>query len=164
MRKYFWPVLAVIAAVAIQGNLPAWLSILGGRPDLVLVVLIAFALAENPEFGAALGFFAGLMQGSAVGMSMGSFIVTRTITGFLAGFANTRVFRDNPIVPTVSAVWLTAVCEGLFLLANPRAELLTAVRIVIGECILNALFTLAVCLILMQFETRRRIRMADARI
>jgi rod shape-determining protein MreD len=161
--KYFWPVLAIIAAAASQGSLPSWLSILGGRPDLVLVVLVAFALAAEPEFGAALGFIAGLAQGSAVGMSLGSFIVTRTITGFLAGFVNTRLFRDNPIVPTIAAVWLTAVCEGLFLLANPRAQFFMAVRVVLGECILNAMFTLVLCLILRQFDTRRRIKLADAR-
>lgn len=164
MRRYFWPAIAVIAAVAVQGILPRWLAVFGGRPDLVLVVLVAFALAEEPQVGAAMGFYAGLMQGSAVGTSMGSFIVTRTVTGFLAGLANTQVFRDNPIVPTLSAAWLTAACEGLFLLANPRADLLASMKIVGGECILNALFTLALCLILSQFETRRKIRLADARI
>lgn len=163
MRKFFWPTLSILAAVALQGNLPAWLSIFGGSPDLVLVVLIAFALASDPEFGAALGFIAGLAHGIAVGMSTGSFIVTRTITGFLSGLVNTRLFRDNPIVPTLSAIWLTAVCEGLFLIANPRAQLSVAVTVVFGKCILNAVFTLILCLILRHFNTRRRIRLADAR-
>jgi rod shape-determining protein MreD len=164
MSKYFWPLIAITVAAALQGNLPGWLSVMGGRPDLVLVVLVAFSLSADPELGAALGFFGGLLQGAAVGTSLGSFIVTRTITGFLAGFVNTRLFRDNPVVPTISAIWLTAVCEGLFLLANPRPQLLSALRLVLGECILNALLTLLVCLILRQFETRRKIKLADARI
>lgn len=162
--RYLWPILAILAAVALQGSLPSWLSLLGGRPDLVLVVLVAFALAAEPEFGAGLGFLAGLAQGTVVGMSLGSFMVTRTITGFLAAFFNTRLFRDNPFVPTIAAVWLTAACEALFLLANPRAQFVVAFRVVLGECILNALLTLVVCLILRQFETRRKIRLADARI
>ena len=164
MRKYVWPIIAILGAVAMQGSLPRWLSVFGGRPDLVLVVLVAFALASEPEFGATLGFIAGLGHSAVVGASMGSFIVTRTITGVLAGLVNTRLFRDNPIVPTVAAVWLTAVCEGLFLLANPRPYLMSAVKVVLGECILNALLTLLLCLVLRQFETRRRIRLADARI
>ncbi len=66
--------------------------------------------------GRALGFIAGLMHGSLVGFSLGSFIVTRTITGFLAGLVTTRLFSENPLVPALSAVWLTVVCEALFLL------------------------------------------------
>ena len=86
--------ISLIVAASIQGNLPRAISIFGAMPDLVLVVLIAYSLAEDPEFGATLGFFAGLIQGSAVGMSLGSFIVTRTIAGFAAGFLPTRLFSQ----------------------------------------------------------------------
>ena len=164
MRRYAWPVISLFVAAAIQGNLPAGSSLLGAKPDLILVVLIAYSLAADPLAGAALGFVAGLVHGAAVGLSMGSFIATRTITGFLAGFATTRLFSENPVVPVLSAAWLTAVCEGLFLLANPRVPLAHAGRVVLGECIYNAGLTLLLYWLLRALETRRKIKLAIARI
>jgi rod shape-determining protein MreD len=164
MRSYAWPVFSLLVAAGIQGNLPAGMSLLGAKPDLILVVLIAYSLAADPLAGAALGFVAGLVHGAAVGLSLGSFIVTRTITGFLAGFATTRLFSENPVVPVFSAAWLTAVCEGLFLLANPRVPLAHAARVVLGECIYNAALTLLLYWLLRALETRRKIKLANARI
>jgi rod shape-determining protein MreD len=164
VSRYIWPAISLIAAASIQGNLPSGMSLLGAKPDLVLVVLIAYSLAADPIVGAGIGFIAGLVHGAAVGLSLGSFIVTRTITGFLAGFATTRLFSENPVVPVFSAVWLTAVCEGLFLLANPRMALVPAARVTLGECIYNAALTLLLYWLLRSLETRRKIRLADARL
>ena len=141
-----------------------WLSLWGARPDLVLVVLIAFALAADPGFGAILGFAAGLVHGSVTGFSLGSFLVTRTIVGFLGGSVTTRLFSDNPAVPVLSAVWLTAVCEGLFLLANPRPNLILVGRVVAGECILNALLTLCLYWLMRYVDSRRKLKLVNARL
>lgn len=162
--RYFWPIAALVAAAGLQGNLPPAVSLFGAKPDVVLVVLISYALAANPEFGAGLGFVAGLLHGSMVGFSLGSFIVTRTITGFLASLVTTRLFSENPLVPVLSAVWLTVVCEALFLLFNPRPEIAIAFRKVAGECISNAVLTLLVYYILRSLNTRRKIKLANARI
>jgi len=164
MRKYAAPIISFLVAAGIQGNLPAGMSLMGARPDLVLVVLIAYSLAADPLAGAALGFAAGLVHGSAVGLSVGSFVVTRTLTGFLAGLATTRLFTDNPVVPVFSTAWLTAVCEGLFLVANPRVPLGHAGRVVLGECVYNAGLALLLYCFLRMLETRRKIRLANARI
>ena len=164
MRRYIWPTITLIIAAGIQGSLPGSITVLGAKPDLILVVLIAYSLAADPTFGAALGFVAGLIHGAAVGMSLGSFIITRTITGFLAGQVPTRLFSENPIVAVLSAAWLTLVCEALFLLANPRPHVFATARTVVGECIYNAILTLVVYFLLRHFETRHKIKLADARI
>ncbi len=162
MNRYAGPVIALILAAGIQGNWPRCLIVFGARPDLMLVVLIAYSLAEDPAFGATLGFIAGLIQASAVDFSFGSFIVTRTITGFLAGSATTRLFNENPIVPVLSAAGLTLVCESMFLLANPR-PVVSALGAVLGECVYNAVFALIVYWLIRHFETRHKIKLANAR-
>ncbi len=145
-------------------NLPSTVKILGAKPDLALVVLIAYALAADPTFGAILGFVSGLIYGSAVGVSLGSFIVTRTITGFLAGLLTTRVFSENPVVPMFSAAWLTLVNELMFLLINPRLAPAIAFRTILGECLFNSLLALLLYWLLKYVETRRKIRLVNARI
>lgn len=162
--RYIWPVIALVLVAGLQGNLPRGISIMGGRPDLILVVLISYSLAADPVFGTGLGFIAGLIHGSFVGFSLGSFIVTRVITGFLAGIVTTRLFSDNPFVPVLSAIWLTVVCEILFLLGNPPPSLGLALRKVIGECIANGIATLFVYYLIRHLETRRKIKLANARL
>lgn len=164
MRRYFWAIISLAVASQIQGNLPSGVSLWGAKPDLVLVVLIAYSLAADLEFGATLGFIAGLIQGSVVGQAIGSFIVTRTLTGFLAGLTTTRVFSENPMVPMLSAMWLTLVAEVLFLLANPTTGLVLTARKLAGECILNALLTLILYLAMGHLENRRKNRLVNARI
>ncbi len=121
-------------------------------------------LQNDPVFGAALGFIAGLIHGSSVGQSMGSFIVTRTTTGFLAGLITSRLFGENPIVTILSTGALTIVCEIIFLLVNPRPLLYIAVQTIIGETIYNIIFALLFYIFLRYITTRRKIRLANARI
>lgn len=163
MKRYLLPIACLFLAAGIQGNLPQSISIMGGMPDLVLVVIIAFSLAEDPSFGAFLGFVGGLIQGSAVGMGLGTLIATRTITGFLASLVSTRLFSENAIVPTLSALWLTAVCGGLFHLFNPRLPAPEAIGVVAGQSIHNVIFTFLIYTMLQQFETRRRNKLINSR-
>ena len=164
MKRYIWFAISLVAAAGLQGNLPASISIWGGKPDLLLVVLIAYALAADPATGAAMGFVTGLIHGSAVGLALGSFIVTRTIVGFLAGLVTSRLFSQNPIVPMLSAAWLTFVSEGLFLLANPRPNLVLVAGRIGGECISNAFLTLLLYWVMRFLDNRRKIKLVDARI
>ena len=162
--RYIRPAIVLIIAAGLQGNLPQALSIMGAKPDLVLVVLISYSLAADPTVGALLGFYAGLLEGAFVGYSLGSFMVTRTITGFLAGLVNTRLFSENPFVPVLSALWLTLVCEGMFLLGNPPESVGLAARKLIGECVANGIAILLVYYLVRQMETNRKIRLANARL
>lgn len=164
MMRYIWPIISLFLAAGIQGNLPMSISIFGAMPDLVLVVLIAYALAQDPEFGVTLGFIAGLIHGCSVGLTVGSFIATRAITGFIAGLVSTRLFSENAIVPTFSVLWLTAVCGGLFQLFNPRLELSKVLGILAGQCILNAIFTFLLYLTIRQFDNRRKNKLVNARL
>ncbi len=163
MKRYVWPIICLLVAAGVQGNLPACISIMGAMPDLVLVVLICFALAEDPEFGATLGFVAGLIQGSVVGMGTGSLIVTRTITGFAAGMVSTRLFSANPIVPAFSVMWLTVMCGALFQLVNPRLAGPRAAEVIAGQCIQNVIFTFVIYTVIQFLETRRKNRIINSR-
>lgn len=163
MNRYFWPILSLLVAAGLQGNLPARLELLGAKPDLILVVLVAYSLSAGVEFGAFLGFVAGLIHGSAVGVGVGSFIVTRTIVGLLAGLATARLFSDSPIVTAASTVALTLACELMFLLANPRPLMGSALVSIVGECVWNVLLALVFYSFARRLRTRRKIRLAIER-
>ncbi len=160
---YLKALLCLAAAVAVQGTVPASLNLFGARCDVVLVVLIAFSLAADPLHGALIGFIAGLLQGSAVGLSLGSFIVTRTLVGFFAGVTTTRFFSENPIVTVASAFWLTLACEIMFLMGNPGVPFAWAVWKTLGEGVLNSVLSFILYLVIQQLHTHGQIRKAVIR-
>lgn len=164
MRNYILPMLLILLAAGLQGNLPEWMLIKGGQPDLILVALIATALMLDPTTGAVLGFFAGLVQGSIVSDSLGSFIVTRTIIGYAAGTLTVRMFSDNPVVPVIAAGGLTFVGEFIFLLANPTPNLIGAINTILAKSLYDSLLTIIVFWFLRWMEVRRKIKMASARL
>lgn len=164
MKSKIVPVLCLLAAAGVQANLPSGIDILGSGPNIVLVVLIAFSLASDASSGLVLGFAAGLIEGSVVGSSMSSFIVTRTIAGFIAGISTITFFSVNPVVSIVTTAWLTVACELLFVLANPAASLLVAARTIAGEAIWNSLLSFLLVFVLRYFGSRRRIRISDFRV
>ncbi len=164
MQRYLLPSLLILLAAAIQGNLPDWLIIKGGQPDLILVALIATALTLDPATGAVLGFVAGLVHGAITGESLGSFIVTRTIIGYAAGSLTVRLFSDNPVVPVLAAGGLTFAGEFIFLLANPTPDLIGGVNMILAKSLYDSLLTIFVFWFLRWTEIRRKIKMASARL
>ena len=164
MQRLGLPILLVLVASAVQGDLPPWLVLKGGRPDFVLVVLIATALTLDPVSGAVLGFIAGMVHGSIVGYSLGSFVVSRTVIGFLAGSVTIRLFSENPVVPVLAAGGLTFLGEAVFLLSNPTPDLLASLNVALAKSLFNSLLTLVAYWLLRWIEVRRKIKMAEARL
>ncbi|MGQ9454285.1 MAG: hypothetical protein ACUVT8_11930 [Armatimonadota bacterium] len=156
--------LLLVVAIGFQGSLPGSLSLFGAKPDLVLVILIIYSLFMEPITATGIGLIAGALHGFAVGTSLGSFIFTRMLTGFLAGFSTVHVFSENLLVPAVSALILTAVCEGVFLLANPIVATAHAWRIILGESICNACLVFVICWLMRVVESRRKMKIMDSRI
>lgn len=79
----------VMFAVTVQlGVLPA-VAIADVVPNLVLVVVIAFALARGPEYGALVGFAAGLVLDLAPPADhiAGRWALAFVVVGYLAGVA-----------------------------------------------------------------------------
>jgi rod shape-determining protein MreD len=79
----------VLAAVTVQlGVLPS-IAIADVVPNLVLVVVIGFALARGPEYGALLGFAAGLALDLAppADHTAGRWALAFVVVGYLAGLA-----------------------------------------------------------------------------
>lgn len=72
--------LVLLTALLFQAVVAPVVSIGGFRPDLVLVTVVAFALADGPATGARYGFFAGL---SADLLSGGTQLVGITALVFL---------------------------------------------------------------------------------
>jgi rod shape-determining protein MreD len=80
-------VLLVLLAAVLQVSLFSSLTMDGVTPDLALLVVIAAALARGPEYGAVLGFVAGLLVDVAppADNTVGRWALAFVVSGYLAG-------------------------------------------------------------------------------
>ncbi|GIV21813.1 MAG: hypothetical protein KatS3mg023_3564 [Armatimonadota bacterium] len=146
MRVPVWMqlVLLMLLATAVQGSFAHHLRVWGVQPDLNKVVLICIAVNTPVHVATACGFFSGWLMGTVVGMSVGSYLVSRMVLGAALGLLELRVFRHNPIVMVFSALTGSMLCEAVFFLFSPQPNVSRWVYQAAGESIYNLLFVLPV--------------------
>lgn len=88
-------------AVLLQVTLLSQFSIAGARPDVVLLVVLAFAFVHGPDDGAIVGFAGGLALDVFISTPFGFTAFTYTVVGYAVGTWTAGVVR--------SAWWLAAV-------------------------------------------------------
>lgn len=77
------------------------------RPDLVLLVVVMWALVGGPVQGGIIGVLGGLVVDLFSGRFVGMGILTKAVIGILVGWLEPRFFKDNVIVPVSFAVGAT---------------------------------------------------------
>ncbi len=121
----------VTYALAIfQNTLGGFIAIWGVAPDLLLVWTICMGLLSGRHVGALVGFGSGLMEGGLQQTAIGALAISKTVSGFGAGVLTGKMFRENWLVPIVSAGVLTAINEAIFLVLYRAADWSQAGRIV----------------------------------
>jgi rod shape-determining protein MreD len=75
----------IFVAAVIQVSILNSVTVIGGTPDLLLLSLCAVALLRGSIFGAACGFFAGLVVDTATLETMGVTALLLTVAGYWIG-------------------------------------------------------------------------------
>ena len=94
-------------AVIVQVTIVSSIGILGGSPDLVLVLLVAVALSTGSIFGAFSGFWAGLVLDIAQLGTLGFTSLLLTLAGFWIGRYGETTGRDRAHAPLLSVAVVT---------------------------------------------------------
>ena len=153
LRRALLSVAVLLTALLLQSTVLSRLPLPGGAPDLLLVVVVAFALTEGPLSGTLTGFTAGLLTDLGADHELGRTALALALVGYGAGLVH-----DDPsygtsgerstLVPflvvglgAVAAVTVYA-AEGL---------LLGDARITGGAWISALLGTAAYCVLLTPF-------------
>ena len=125
-RRLALGALTVLLALLLQTTVVARLPLPGSPPDLLLVLVVAYALAEGSASGMLTGFTAGLLADLGADAELGRLALVYVVVGYLAGLAAGETERST-LLPFV-VVGLSAAgalvlyaAEG-FLLGDPRAS------------------------------------------
>lgn len=128
---------AVLHQEAVHG-----MALFGMKPDLLLTVSLTVAVNSTPKGGALAGFLGGWLQGALAGANLTHYILTRTVTCFLASLAGgTELKVTMPICAAIVALATILAQVGLMFLA-PSPDLAASLRDTMGTALYNGLLSM----------------------
>ncbi len=132
-------------AAIMQVSIFAQVHVLGGVPDVLLVMLVAVALLRGAIVGACGGFFAGLLVDTASLGKLGLTSLVLTIAGYWIGRYGETTGRDRVHAPFLSVAVVTILYSlGLLLVhfvLGERAPAGTMLRGLLPAIAMNLLLT-----------------------
>ena len=141
---------ALLFLVAIvQVSLLANVDVFGGMPNLLLVTIVSVALLRGSIFGAAGGFFGGLLVDTANLETLGLTSLVLTVGGYWIGRYGETTGRDRTHAPFVSVAVATILVQlGALILHYLLGDDVSAKRVLLEtlppKVALNLLLTLPV--------------------
>lgn len=105
VQRFLLGASSIITALLLQATVIERLPLPGAAPDLVLVLVIAFALAEGPMTGMTTGFVAGLLADGLSAHELGRMALAYALAGYVTG---TLQDDDHSALQPFVAVFLGA--------------------------------------------------------
>ena len=144
MRRGALFALTLLTAVLLQTTVFAKLRILDVSPDLLLVVVISFALLEGPTVGSVLGFSGGFMRDLLLDAPSGLTGLSYLLVGYMVGVARPYIGSSTIFVPLAGIFAGTMVATGLYeifqaLLGARTPPLSRAIQVVVLTAVYNTL-------------------------
>lgn len=140
----------IVAAVglyvagALQQALSPRMSIFGVEPEFMLIFLSCACLFMRRSGGTVLGFFTGVVQGALVGVNLMHFVISRTVTGFLAGWSSDWGYQPNSFVAAFVTAVLTIFSQLLLMFLAPPAGIARYLADTMGTAVYNGVLAVPV--------------------
>lgn len=123
---------AVVTAAALLQT--TWLEharFLGVLPDIMVLLVVYFALREGEEWAMLTAVLGGVFQDVAGNTALGHHVLGLAVVGFVIGRVTTRLITEHPAVK-VGLVFLSSVAAGVIYtgiqyVQRPGTPLLTVV-------------------------------------
>lgn len=163
MSLYFGIPILLVAAV-LQSVWVEGIQILGGRPDLALLLTVTWAIIRGANEGAVWGFVAGIFCDLLSGGAFGMWTLALTAVGFLAGQPWVHALGPTLIRLALMSALGTLVGHGILLLTMAvlgySVDLGRAVQTVAGPAsLLNFLLSPFAFTFLVWFHKRTQPRL-----
>ncbi|MCA1823683.1 MAG: rod shape-determining protein MreD [Mycobacteriales bacterium] len=139
-------VASLLTALVLQTTVFAWLPLFGARPNVVLVLVVCFALSDGPGVGTIVGFAAGLSVDLLSDHTLGLRALVYCVTGWAAGTVRAMIDRFSTTTPIIVVAAAAAVAEVAYaafgaLLGDPRAAFAPVARGLPFACLYDVILT-----------------------
>lgn len=142
----------LLLATLLQSLAGQHLPVIGSRPDVPLVVVLAWAMLRGSSEGATAGFLGGLLLDSVSYTPFGLHGALMGLAGYLTGLMETNFYRGNVgfflgTAALATLVYHTAAYLGLQALGHTLPPVDQVVRLAVPAAVLNALLLIPVFLL-----------------
>ena len=134
--RFLLGAVSVLLALLVQSTVLAALPLPGAAPELLVVLVVAFALAEGPFSGAVTGFVAGLCADLLADHALGRLALVLAVVGHLAG----QVHDDTERSTLLPFAVVGAAAAGAVLLYAAEGAVLGDARVG-GAAVVRSLAT-----------------------
>jgi rod shape-determining protein MreD len=100
MRNLFLGIILLVTFV-LQSTFFNYIKIMGVKPDLLLVIVVIYALHNEEKSGGLFGFAAGLLQDIITGKYLGLNSFTKGIIAFFVSHMEQKIYKENIIIPVM---------------------------------------------------------------
>jgi len=145
LRNVLW-IVAVVSAALVQTTWPDLLKIQGATPELVLMLVVYFAIASGEERAMFTGAVGGIYQDVASKAVLGHNILCLAVVGYAVGRFATRLVTDHPAVKA-GLVLLAGIAHGVLhtvitYIQHPETPVVaTIISVVVPASFYTALIT-----------------------
>jgi len=96
----------IVVALLIQLTLINSITILGLKPDLMMVVVVVFSLLKGEKEGTISGFASGLLQDIFSTGLLGINALAKTVIGFTCGILREKIFHEHILflIPVITFI------------------------------------------------------------
>lgn len=110
-----WAVSVMLTAL-LEAQWPYLLRVQGVVPQLVLILVVYFAIVDGEERAMFTGLLGGIFQEVATDETLGHRVICLVLLGYVAGTMSRRLITENPAVKA-SAVFVASVVHGFLYLS-----------------------------------------------
>ncbi len=115
-RDYILWLVCIVFAALIQTNWPEILRFQEVSPDIIIVLVVYFAIAYGEERAMFTGVIGGLYQDVAVNTTLGHHVLCYVVIGYTIGTLATRLISEHAAVKA-GLVLLASFCQGVIFVA-----------------------------------------------
>ena len=142
MKKNVLWLVVVITAALVQTTLLDAIKLQGVLPDLMLLLVVYFGIADGEERAMWTGVVGGLYQDIAGDVVIGHHVLCNVIVGYAAGRIATRLITEHPAVK-IGSVFFASIVYGLLdtSITYVQQPGVGAIRMIASSVIPSAFYT-----------------------
>lgn len=117
MLNYVLTFLILILNFIFQSTILQHFKVVGIIPNTTLIIVIIYGLLKGKYKGATIGLIAGLIQDIFFGGAIGLNALIYASIGYMTGFLDDKVFKENLILPFLTVLGGTVIYHAMYYLS-----------------------------------------------
>lgn len=102
-----------IVSLVLESTLFTHLTVAGVKPDLVLVLVVMYAMLHGSREGAMVGLMGGIMQDLMMGQFIGLNALANFLVGLFFGVLEYKIYKESIFIAGVALIFGTLLHESL---------------------------------------------------